>query len=311
MNTYTMYAIIALILGIGLFRLFNISFIEYCFKLYSLFRDRRKKNKRRNLKFVIGEKKQGFISNYTSNIISVLRYTGKENVIPTIAVASVLLFGTGIFISLYMNNMTLLPVLSIGLAILPIIYVNSIRASFINELHDNLETALQLISNSYITNENIILSVESNLNHIKAPLTKIFTDFVVEVNHINTNIPTAVLNMKSKLNNRFFHEWCDTLIQCNDNKTLKYVPLSIINKLHDMRTVQVRLDTKIAPTKRDVNGLLLVTLLSVPTIYILNNAWYESLVNSLIGKLVVTIVVIICIGGYIYSSFVLKPEEYL
>jgi hypothetical protein len=117
--------------------------------------------------------------------------------------------------------------------------------------------------------------------------------------------------MKGKLNNRFFHEWCDALIQCNDNKGLKYVLPVIINKLHDMRTVQVRLDTRIAPTKRDVNGLLLITLLSIPMLYILNNSWYETLVNSLLGKLVITIVVIVCIASYVYASFVLKPEEYL
>ena len=97
----------------------------------------------------------------------------------------------------------------------------STAASYKKHLNEELETAISIITTSYLRTEDLIRSVKETLPSINEPVKANFEAFVYAAALINANITSAINSLKMKIPNRIFHEWCGPLIQCQSDRSMK------------------------------------------------------------------------------------------
>ena len=127
---------------------------------------------------------------------------------------------------------------------------------------------------------------------------------------INSNIKKALDKLKHKIDNKIFKEWVDTLIQCQDDRTLNDTLLPVVTKLTDVRLVNNELKTMLAEPKKEYFMMVAMVVGNIPLLYALNKDWYNTLMNTLIGKLVLALCgVVILITAMLMAKYT-KPIEY-
>jgi Flp pilus assembly protein TadB len=305
-----MLILIAFILFIaGSFILFEIKPGEFAKALAIPFQKkshsiRKKVTEVTNPKKIKGIKKLVFESK------EVLRATNKEEMFTLVSVISVSLFILGIFLSITMSNLFLLPVLSVGMAIIPFAYVMFLSNKWKKELNAELETALSIITTSYLRSEDILSAFEENINYINPPVADVFKEFLAQTKLINSNIKLAFENLKTKIDHEVFHEWCDALIACQDDKNMKVTLVPIVSKLSDMRVVSAELDYMLYEPMKEFITMAILLIGNIPLMYFLNRNWYNSLMYTGIGKLVLTICASVLFISMVAVIKLSKPVEY-
>lgn len=259
------------------------------------------------------EKRKGVFSNVQkifNETRLILSVTNRSGLFPTLCLASVGLLFVGLAIGGITNNPFLALVLSGGLSLIPFWFVKLSENNYQNELNDELETALSIITTSYIRNNNISKAIEENLHHINPPVQGIFETFLVETKYISSSIPDALLRLSTRINNTIFEEWCLELIACQDNRNLKHTLPDIVGKFGNVRMVNGTLGVDIYEPLRE----LLITsgiLLCFPVmIYMLNADWFYVLTNVWIGKFTLACQVLVVFIGINAGIRITKPITY-
>ena len=240
----------------------------------------------------------------------VLALTGKSAKFNVLCVLSFFLLVVGVFVSLLMDNFFMIPVTAIGMALLPFWYVLLTSHSYKKQMNVELETALSIITTSYIRNESIITAVEENLGYLNPPVAGIFQGFLADVKLISVNTKQALEAMKSRLDNDVFHEWVDAMMSCQEDKTLKTTLIPIISKLSDMRIVSAELDYLMYEPLKEFITMALLLVGNIPLIYFLNKDWYSALIGTGFGKAILAV----C-GAVLFMSLaavirLTRPVEY-
>lgn len=127
---------------------------------------------------------------------------------------------------------------------------------------------------------------------------------------IDANIPAALQRLKEKIPNAIFGEWCDSMIQCQSDRTLKHTLLPVLEKFSDVRVVQSRLETLLSQPRREAITMMLLVAANIPLLYLLNKDWYDVLMYSTPGQIVLSI----CAGIVLFAAVrvlkLSKPMEY-
>ena len=173
-----------------------------------------------------------------------------------------------------------------------------------------METALSTITTSYIRSEDIILAVEENVDYLESPIKEVFLFFINQTRLITANKKLAIENMKNKIENDIFREWCSALIACQDNKNLKYTLVPIVSKLSDTRIITTELDTILYEPIKEFMSMLALVLANIPIIRIINKDWYDILVNSMAGKVVLTLMLFTIFISINAIVRLVRPVEY-
>jgi len=236
-----------------------------------------------------GKNKSLIITTELKRIHEALTETGKESQFATLCAVSISLFVCGGVFAALIDNIFLVPVLAITLAILPFLYAKRTLSYYNNQLSDEIETAMSIITTSYIRNEDIINSVQENLPYLKPPVNSIFKSFLGEATAINSDIKSALLHLKNRINNEIFKEWVDVLIQCQDDRTLKDTLLPVVSKLTDVRIVNNELKTLLYEPRKEFYLMVALLLCNIPLLYMLNRDWFETLMFSAPGKIVLAV----------------------
>ena len=163
---------------------------------------------------------------------------------------SLILFAVGGVLAVLINNIFLLPVFATAFAVIPFIYVRSSMDAYEKHIKDELETTLSIISTSYMRSDDIISAVKENLTYIKPPLREHFSAFLSDATLIS-NTKQALKNLKKKVDDEIFREWCDALLQCQDDSTLKDTLQPIVAKLTDVRIVNTELSSMMAAVRME------------------------------------------------------------
>ena len=150
-----------------------------------------------------------------------LEQTGKGNQFAVACAASLLLMIVGCVIAIMIDNPFLVPVFAIAFAMIPFIYAKRTVAYYDNHVKEELETALSIITTSYVRTDDIVSAVKENIQYLKPPVKDIFAGFVAENMMISSDVKQSIRHLKEKVNNSIFAEWCETLIACQDDRTLK------------------------------------------------------------------------------------------
>ncbi|MBF4692282.1 type II secretion system F family protein [Fusibacter ferrireducens] len=256
------------------------------------------KKKSRGLKKLIDETKH------------ILKMTNKENLFMLIVILSLVFMTVGFFMAITLSNMFLVPVLAIGFSLLPFWYVQFIASKWKKGLNGELETALSVITTSYLRSESIITAIEENVNYINPPVQNVFYAFLTQTKFINANIKLALESLKPKIESAVFHEWLDALIDCQEDKNLKITLTPIVSKLSDMRMVSAELDYLLYEPVKEFVTMAILLVGNIPLMYMLNKNWYHTLMFTGIGKFVLaicSIVIFISLAAVVKLS---KPVEY-
>ena len=241
---------------------------------------------------------------------SALEVMGKEKQFTVVVCLSLVLFASGIVVSFLIDNVFLMPALSIALGLIPFFYVSSTLSYYEKHTKEELETTLSIISTSYIRSDDIVSAVRENIPNIKPPLKQVFQSFEGEATAVSSNIKRALLNLKDKVDDEIFREWCDTLIQCQDDRTLKDTLIPIVAKLTDVRVVNNELKTMLAAARNEYWVMVELVVGNIPLLYLLNKDWFHTLLYTTGGKAVCGICgIVILITAMLMMKFT-KPIEY-
>ncbi|XCH80168.1 MAG: hypothetical protein WHF31_05755 [Candidatus Dehalobacter alkaniphilus] len=241
----------------------------------------------------------------------ILRITGKSGLFTALCMLSLILFVVGAMIALTMKNSYLVPVLAAGLALLPFYYVKLTAGRHKRQINTELETALSITTTSYLRGKNtIIRAIEENQPYLNPPVAEVFRNFLLQAKLINSNTKEALAGLKTGIDNAVFHEWVDAVIACQDDYNLKTTLPPIVSKLSDMRVVSAELDLLLFEPVKEYITMVILLLGSIPLMYFLNKDWYQTLMFTEFGKVLLTI----CAGVIFLSVAAVakhtRPIEY-
>lgn len=261
-------------------------------------------------KNIRGNKRKHALYRRLMNMKTALTVTGKSKQFTLVCCLSLILFSAGIIVSVLINNIFLMPALSIAFALIPFFYTSSTLSYYEKHVKEELETTLSVITNSYIRTDDIVSSVHDNIKYIKPPLREIFMSFEGEATAVSSNVKRALYNLREKVDNEIFREWCDTLIQCQDDRTLKDTLLPIIARLTDVRIVNNELKTMLAAVRNEYWVMVALVVGNVPLLYVLNKDWFHTLIYTTGGKAVCGLCGIVILITALLMMKYTKPIEY-
>lgn len=218
-----------------------------------------------------------------------LEATGKGHIFPIILCGSILLFIVGILVSYMMDNGFIAPAISIFLAIIPYVYIYNTLSKFDKHMKKELETSLSVITSSYIRNNDLLLAIRENLEYIKYPIDNVFKTFLHEATFVYSDTKKALYNLSNRIDDEIFVEWCDTMIQCQEDHTMKDTLNIVIDKYGEMREINEELKTIVASARMEYMTMAGLLIGSVPGIYLINKEWFNTLMNTQAGKIVLGI----------------------
>lgn len=257
-----------------------------------------------------GKKRKSRIILELERMRRALQETGKEKQF-SVACASALIFMiAGCIVAIVIDNMFLIPVLAVAFALIPFAYLTKTIAIYETQVRGELETALSLITTSYIRCDNLVKAVEENLPNLKPPIKSIFESFLAEATVISPDIRQAIYHLKEKIKNSIYEEWCDALIACQNDRTIKDTLMPVVSKLTDVRLVNNALKTMLAEARREYWIMVMMVLGNVPLLYCLNKDWYNALMHTVFGKIVLAICGVVIIFTAIRMNKITKPIEY-
>ena len=236
-----------------------------------------------------GKKKSRKITVELRRIKDALEQTGKGNQFAVACAASLLLMIVGCVIAIMIDNPFLVPVFAIAFAMIPFIYAKQTVAYYDNHVKEELETALSIITTSYVRTDDIVTAVKENMQHLKPPVKEIFAGFVAENMMISADIKQSIRHLKEKVSNSIFDEWCDTLIACQDDRTLKDTLMPIVSKLTDVRIVNNEIKGMLVAARTEYFMMAAMVVGNIPLLYFLNKDWYAALMYTTLGKIVLAV----------------------
>ena len=217
---------------------------------------------------------------------AVLAAGGRENLFSTACAASAALLAAGIAAGALCGNYLLIPVLAVSSAALPFILLRGYLASFDRRETEELETALSVITTSYVRSEDIVSAVKENLGYLRPPVKDMFRSFLGEATMVNSDVKSAIRSLKGRSGDAVFREWCDALAACQDDRTLKDTLLPVVSRMTDVRIVNGELRTVLSQTRREYWTMVCLVLSNFPILYALNGEWFAALTGTPQGRAV-------------------------
>lgn len=257
-----------------------------------------------------GKKKKSKILLEIERMRRALQETGKEKQFSLACTAAMLLMIAGFIVAIAIDNMFLIPVLAVAFALIPFAYLAKTISIYETQVREEIETALSIITTSYVRSDNLISAVKENITYLKPPVKGIFESFLIEATVISPDIRMSIHNLKDKVKNSIFEEWCDTLISCQNDRTLKDTLMPVVSKLTDVRLVNNSLKTMLAETRREYWMMVAMVLANIPLLYCINKDWYDALMYTTIGKAVIAVCGVVIIITAIRMNKITKPVEY-
>ncbi len=257
-----------------------------------------------------GRKKSRRVTKAILHIKEALEATGKSNQFTLACAASLFLMIAGCIAAVLLDNVFLIPVFAAAFASLPFFFARNTISAYDRHIREEMETALSIVTTSYVRSDDIVGAVRENIPYLKPPIREIFLGFVGDSMMISSDTKDALRNMRDKIDNAVFGEWCDTLIACQDDRTLKDTLLPIVSKLTDVRIVNSELKAMLDAVQKEYWTMVLLVVGNIPLMYALNKDWFDTLVFTLPGKAVIALSGLVMIVTAVFMMQFTKPVEY-
>ena len=161
--------------------------------------------------------------------------------------------------------------------------------TFKKDISAELETALSIITTSYLRNEDILTAVEESIFYLNPPVQTVFQEFVTRIHMVDPDIESALRDLKTKIRNDTFEEWCDALQECQVDRSLKTILTPIVAKLSDMRLVNADLEYMIYEPRKEFITMVVLVVSNIPLLYFLNKDWFETLTATTMGQFMLSL----------------------
>lgn len=263
-----------------------------------------------DLDVLLGKPAKGFFNRETLEIEQLLKVTGRENRFALIKRASILLFALGAVAALLLNNPFLIPILGAGFAFAPVWYLRSTAASYKKHLNEELESAISVITTSYLRSGDLLKSVRENIPYLNPPVKSHFEAFITESEMLNANMISTINSLKMKIPNRIYHEWCNTLIQCQSDRSMKNTLSFTVQKFSDVRIIQSELEAIINEPKKEAFTMMLLVIANIPLLYFLNQSWFKTLLFTTPGKITLAICAALILFSFTRVMQLCRPVDY-
>ena len=256
------------------------------------------------------KKKSRKITKALLHMREALNATGKSNQFTVTCAASLMLMIAGCIAAVMINNFFMIPVFALAFASLPFLFARNTISAYDKHIREEMETALSVVTTSYIRTDDIVTSVKENLTNLKPPIRDIFAGFVGDAMMVSSDTKAALRNLRDRIDNDIFAEWCDTLIACQDDRTLNDTLLPIVSKLTDVRIVNNELKTMLDAVRNEYLTMVLLVVGNIPLIYALNKDWFSSLMFTTPGKIVLAVCGMTILITAMFMLKFTKPIEY-
>ena len=257
-----------------------------------------------------GKKKSRKLTREILHIKDALDTTGKGTQFTIACALSILLLVVGSIAAIVIDNYFLIPVFAIAFASVPFMYIKGTITAYDKRMKEEMETALSVITISYIRTDDLIGAVNESLPNLRPPVRGVFQSFVGEATTVTSDIKTAIRNLKERIDNQIYTEWCDALIDCQDDRALMDTLLPIVSKFTEVNKINIELQTMLSEVKKEYYMMVCLVVGNLPLLYFLNKSWFETLMFSLPGKVVLAV----CGLAILVTAFLLgkitKPVEY-
>lgn len=262
------------------------------------------------IKVATQRKKVSYFRREISEVQAILKLTGRESWFSMVCALSLLLFVIGSSIAILLGNLFALPVLGIGFMMLPFWYIRLTQSHFKKDIAAELETALSIITTSYLRNEDLLTAIEENVDYLNPPVLSVFKAFLYRIKMVDPDVLAGLKEMKQQIDNAVFREWCEAMIGCQFDRSLKTTLTPIVTKLSDMRVVNGELENMVFEPRKEFITMQILVIGNIPLLYFLNNDWYHTLMHTPLGQLILAV----CFAAvFISGAFVIKltqPIEY-
>ena len=171
----------------------------------------------------------------------------------------------------------------------------------------NLETAMALITNAYISSDDIVRAIEqynidqrtfSDTSHKK--IATAFETFVTDHVLVNSSVEEGLSNLARRINNKYFKKWIDALILCHHDRNLKFALQPIIDEMNDAKLRRMRNDTAMKITWRVYIATLALLFSIIPIFRFLNDTWFIILTRTLQGRFCLVLMILSALGTAFY-----------
>ncbi len=257
-----------------------------------------------------GKKKSRKLTVELNRIRDALNATGKGSQFTLACATSLLGIIVGCVVAVAIGNPFLIPVFALGFALIPFGYAKRTINYYEKHIREELETALSIITTSYLRSDDIVTAVSENVEYLKPPVKDIFASFVAENKMITSNIKESLKHLKERVNNSIFGEWIDTLIACQEDRTLKDTLLPVVAKLTDVRIANNEIKGMLSAARIEYWMMTGMVIGNIPLLYVLNKDWYNALMYTTPGKIVLAVCATAILITALFMFKWTKPVEY-
>ena len=195
-----------------------------------------------------------------------------------------------------------------GIIMLPVPYIIlKIRARWYKRNQEELlENTMNLITNSYLSCNDIIKAVNENLDKLDIP--KPFEEFITDVTFIDSNIKRALQKLELKINNKYFSEWIDILCLSQEKSgDYRFILPAVVQSMNDAKRLQIEADTVMMTVWKEYFTSILLSFSIIPLLRWSNAVWFEILVGSAVGKTLIIIMLIMTLISAFLTLKINKP----
>lgn len=259
---------------------------------------------------VNGLQKESFMVRSRREAQEVYEQTGQRDRFPKMLKVALLTGAAGALLGLVFRNPLLSIVLAVGCYYVPLWLSQFNLYRYNRFINEELETALSLITTSYTRSNDILAAVEENLGHINEPVRGVFSAFCNNVKYVDANAPAQIERMKGVLDNKLFSQWCDSLILCQEDHTLRAALTPIVAKFSDQKAQQQENETKMMLPLQRAMMMVALTVGFIPLLRLANAEWYANLVSTFLGQLSLVATAVISLMTVNKAIRLSKPIEY-
>ena len=249
----------------------------------------REVNRKKRIRFITG-KKPSAVQRMMEEAVTMLDASGMGEQVSTYRNMAILMAVAGFLFGMVIDNILVSIVLGVGLAMTPLTIIRMRTADYKRMVNEKLEMAMSSVTNSYVATGNLLPAVENVLPMLPAPVNTIFQRFVADMQYVDGNAIRAIQHMREASDNWYWTEWCNALIQCQDDVSLNRTLSGIVERLSESRQIQLEVDTTLRKHMSDYVVTVLLVLGSIPLMGFMIPDWYSMLMDTVPGKITLAVV---------------------
>lgn len=211
--------------------------------------------------------------------------------------------GLGLFL---FSDLALAVVTALCLLPAPYIFMRVRSRWYRRRQNEELENTLSIITNSYISCNDIVKAINDNLT--KLDIYQPFAEFVADVTLVDSNVRRALRKLEVKINHPRFSEWIDIVILSQDQSSdMRYILPAVIDSMNDAKKLQIEADTVMAAVWREYFMAIGLAFSIIPLLKFSNAEWFHILIHSAIGRILLILMLIMTVVSAFITLKINKP----